>query len=235
LPASVNGTAPQETVLEDVQPVSQVDRHRSHGTMARKSTTGQSRRGRTVGDALPSPTVRQSSALTSWPTKRIGAGHSQRRLRLPLDPRPRSVIRIDRETDQITALFLEGEFDSSNVSSLRDEIETALASGRDLIVDLSQTTFIDSSVIRLLLNSARAARSCDQTIVLQLVLPLSSNGRWRSPGSRSCCLRLAIGTRPCGSFSTQPQPGRAATSFNHRSSGRAVCFSAALATQARAA
>ena len=81
---------------------------------------------------------------------------------------PRGAIRVLEETQGITAVCLEGEFDLVNVSPLRDQIDQALESGNDLVLDLSQTTFIDSRVIRLLFDSARAAYARNQTIVLQL-------------------------------------------------------------------
>ena len=42
------------------------------------------------------------------------------------------------------------------------------ASGNDLILDLSQATFIDSSVIRVLFDAAGAVDRRDQAMVLQL-------------------------------------------------------------------
>ena len=77
-------------------------------------------------------------------------------------------IRVVPERDEIVAVCLEGEFDVANVSALRDRVDTALASGNDLILDLSQATFIDSSVIRVLFDAASATKGSDQTIVLQL-------------------------------------------------------------------
>jgi anti-anti-sigma factor len=77
-------------------------------------------------------------------------------------------VRVVPATDGIVAVCLEGEFDIANVSVLTDELGNALAGDDDLILDLSETTFIDSSIIQALFNAVRAASGRDQTLVLQL-------------------------------------------------------------------
>lgn len=77
-------------------------------------------------------------------------------------------IHVVPERDGIVAVCLEGEFDVGNVSALRDRVDGALASENDLILDLSQATFIDSSVIHVLFDAVRAVDGRDQTMVLQL-------------------------------------------------------------------
>ena len=77
-------------------------------------------------------------------------------------------IRVVPERDGVVAVSLDGEFDMANASMLRDEIEETLASGDDLILDLSQATFIDSSVIHVLFASVRAAGERNRRLVLQL-------------------------------------------------------------------
>ena len=77
-------------------------------------------------------------------------------------------IRVDSATDGIIAVCLEGDFDLANAPVLSDHIDSALESGNDLILDLSQATFIDSSVINILFRSAKAVAGRDQTVVLQL-------------------------------------------------------------------
>lgn len=78
------------------------------------------------------------------------------------------VIRVVSETSEIVAVCVEGEFDVANVTALREQVDGPLASGNDLILDLSQATFIDSSVIRVLFDAAGAAEGRDQVVVLQL-------------------------------------------------------------------
>ena len=78
------------------------------------------------------------------------------------------VIRVVREGDEIVALCLEGDFDLTNARVLGDQIDLALASGRDLILDLSEATFIDSSVIHVLVRASKAAAGREHAMVLQV-------------------------------------------------------------------
>ena len=77
-------------------------------------------------------------------------------------------VRQVPETDGIVAVSLEGEFDISTASVLDDEIGQALQSGKDLIFDLSEATFIDSTVIDALFRAAKAADEGRRTAVLQI-------------------------------------------------------------------
>ena len=77
-------------------------------------------------------------------------------------------IRVDSEKDGIIAVCLEGDFDLTNAPVLRDHIDRTLESGNDLIIDLSQVTFIDSSVISVLFHGAKAVEGRDQAVVLQV-------------------------------------------------------------------
>ena len=78
------------------------------------------------------------------------------------------VIRVAPETAEIVAVCLEGEFDLTNAPSFRNETDHALESGNDLILDLSEATFIDSSVIHVLVHASQAASARQQTAVLQV-------------------------------------------------------------------
>lgn len=86
----------------------------------------------------------------------IGPGHRE------------GAIRVDSETDAIIAVCVEGDFDLANVHVLRDHIGRALETGNDLIVDLSEATFIDSSIISVLFDAAKAVKGRQQTVVLQV-------------------------------------------------------------------
>lgn len=78
------------------------------------------------------------------------------------------VTRVVPETDEIVAFCLEGEFDLTSARTLDDEIDRALERGKSLILDLSEATFIDSSIIHILSRASKAARRREQTLVLQL-------------------------------------------------------------------
>ena len=77
------------------------------------------------------------------------------------------VIRV-AETDEIGTVCLEGDFDLASAPALGDEVDRALETGNDLIFDLSQATFIDSSVIDVILRAVKAVAGGKQTLVLQL-------------------------------------------------------------------
>ena len=77
-------------------------------------------------------------------------------------------IGVAPETDEIVALSLKGEFDMANARDLGDQIDRTLEGGKNLILDLSEVTFIDSSVIHVLVQASEAAGAREQAIVLQL-------------------------------------------------------------------
>ena len=77
-------------------------------------------------------------------------------------------IRPVAETEHVVAVCLEGELDRTNVAALDAAIDRALRSGNDLILDMSEATFIDSSVIQSVVRAAQSAERTRQAIVLQL-------------------------------------------------------------------
>jgi len=77
------------------------------------------------------------------------------------------VIQVIEATDEIVALDLEGEFDISAAPELTAYAERVLAAGKDLIVNLSDVTFIDSSIIHALFAAEGQARKAGRTFVLQ--------------------------------------------------------------------
>ena len=78
------------------------------------------------------------------------------------------VIRVVPEADEIVAVCLEGEFDLANADALSKELDRALEDGNSLILDLSRATFIDSSVVHVLVRAAKAVRGSQRAVVLQL-------------------------------------------------------------------
>jgi anti-anti-sigma factor len=79
-----------------------------------------------------------------------------------------AVVRVVPEADDIVAVCLEGEFDLRCVPMLEKELDRALQSNEHLILDLSQTTFIDSSVIHALFRVSKRVSGSGRTTVLQL-------------------------------------------------------------------
>jgi anti-anti-sigma factor len=84
---------------------------------------------------------------------------------LPEAPPP--VIQVVDATDEIVALDLEGEFDISATPEVTEHASRALDAGKHLIVNLSDVTFIDSSMIHALFSADAAAQKVHRTFVLQ--------------------------------------------------------------------
>ena len=78
------------------------------------------------------------------------------------------VIRVVPETDAIVAVCLEGDFDLSSAPAFGNEVGLALEDGKDLILDLSQATFIDASVVHVLVDASKAVSGGKHAVVLQL-------------------------------------------------------------------
>jgi anti-sigma B factor antagonist len=68
-----------------------------------------------------------------------------------------------------TALVaLSGEHELFGAPKLQEQIDTLIADGASIVVDLTDAVFIDSSIVSVLLRSHRfaASRGCDYTVVL---------------------------------------------------------------------
>ncbi len=77
-------------------------------------------------------------------------------------------IRVAPEAGDIVVLSFEGEFDRWNALNVGEHLDQALETGKDLVLDLSEITFLDSSVINELFRAAQAARGSGQVAVLEL-------------------------------------------------------------------
>ncbi len=64
-------------------------------------------------------------------------------------------VRVDQVRDSLWIVELRGEHDLSTAPSLRGELDTIFAQGTTVVVDLSETTFIDSSVLSELISAQR--------------------------------------------------------------------------------
>ncbi len=69
---------------------------------------------------------------------------------------PTGQITSSRSTDSHWLVALTGEHDLATAAALRAELDRVLAGGSGVVVDLSQVTFIDSSVVGVLLNAHRS-------------------------------------------------------------------------------
>lgn len=79
-----------------------------------------------------------------------------------------AIIRVVPENGEIVAVCLEGDFDLNNAPAIGKEVGRALEDGNNLILDLSQATFIDSSVVHVLVNVSKAVTRSERAVVLQL-------------------------------------------------------------------
>jgi anti-sigma B factor antagonist len=77
------------------------------------------------------------------------------------------VIQVVEATGDIVALDLEGEFDISAAPELTRQSEQVLAAGKNLIINLSDATFIDSSIVHALFAAETEARKAGRAFVLQ--------------------------------------------------------------------
>ena len=66
-------------------------------------------------------------------------------------------IRLERTDDSVVVASLAGEHDIYTAPSLRDRMYSVIAEGRPLVVDLTQATFVDSSILGALLGARRRA------------------------------------------------------------------------------
>ena len=65
-------------------------------------------------------------------------------------------IELDRN-DGVVVVVLSGEHDVYTAPELRDKLESVIAESAPLVIDLTPTTFLDSSVLRVLLEARRNA------------------------------------------------------------------------------
>jgi anti-sigma B factor antagonist len=79
-----------------------------------------------------------------------------------------SEIRIDLSAAGITVLELLGDHDLATADDLSAAIDQALASRPGLIVDLTETTFIDSTVVHLLINAHQVLEARGHQLTVQI-------------------------------------------------------------------
>ena len=66
-------------------------------------------------------------------------------------------IELDRSDSGVVVVVLTGEHDVYTAPSLRDRIKSVIAERSSFIIDLTPATFVDSSVLRVLLEARREA------------------------------------------------------------------------------
>ncbi|HEY2869121.1 MAG TPA: STAS domain-containing protein [Gaiellales bacterium] len=77
-----------------------------------------------------------------------------------------SRIALDQIGRELWLVVVGGEQDLATVGRLQAEIERAETAGGDIVVDMSQATFIDSSIARLLIEHGLHGANDDVSIAL---------------------------------------------------------------------
>jgi anti-sigma B factor antagonist len=66
-------------------------------------------------------------------------------------------LELDRTDDGVVIVAVEGEHDIYTASALREQVDDAFRSGTAVVIDLSDATFLDSSILRALLAARNQA------------------------------------------------------------------------------
>lgn len=77
-------------------------------------------------------------------------------------PSPRSDVIVQDLKGHRWLVTLQGEHDASTAPNLRDQVEAIFRTGTSVVVDLSPTSFIDSSILSVLLAAKREADTSDE-------------------------------------------------------------------------
>jgi anti-anti-sigma factor len=84
-----------------------------------------------------------------------------------------ATIRLETHHEHAPVAWISGEVDASNASAFASQLKDAVPnSALGLILDLTDTTYLDSSGVHLIFDIAEALRRRQQ--VLQLVVPADS-------------------------------------------------------------
>jgi anti-sigma B factor antagonist len=67
-------------------------------------------------------------------------------------------IELDYTDDGTVVVVVEGEHDVHTAPSLRKRLETVIREQKPLVIDLTPATFIDSSILRVLLEARQGAQ-----------------------------------------------------------------------------
>ncbi len=77
-------------------------------------------------------------------------------------------IDVERLPDTTPAIVLRGEHDVYTVPALRARLDELHQQSLDVLIDLSQTTFLDSSVLGALLGATETARAQQRDVAIVL-------------------------------------------------------------------
>lgn len=66
-------------------------------------------------------------------------------------------IELDRNNNGVVVVVVTGEHDVYTAPSLRDQIQSVIEEKAPFVIDLTPATFVDSSILRVLLEARRQA------------------------------------------------------------------------------
>jgi len=75
-------------------------------------------------------------------------------------------VTIDRSEPGVAVVSLRGEHETYTAPKLERELDALLADGLALVVDLTEATFVDSSVVSVLLRARETAAAADLAFFL---------------------------------------------------------------------
>lgn len=71
-------------------------------------------------------------------------------------------VKVERPREGLAVISLEGEHDLGTVADVREAIAGAADAGDAIVIDLGATTFVDSSILGVVLEARRAAEEGDR-------------------------------------------------------------------------
>jgi anti-sigma B factor antagonist len=86
-------------------------------------------------------------------------------------------IELDRNNDGVVVVVVTGEHDVYTAPSLRDQIQSVIEEKAPFVIDLTPATFVDSSILRVLLEARRQAEESGLGFAIAL-------GNGEGPGVR---------------------------------------------------
>jgi anti-anti-sigma factor len=84
---------------------------------------------------------------------------------------PQAIVQVERQSGAATVVTLHGEHDLNTATEIRDALGVASTYG-DVIIDLAACTFVDSTIISILLQTANDLHT--RGGLLKLVIPPGS-------------------------------------------------------------
>ncbi len=77
-------------------------------------------------------------------------------------------VSVDTRVPGVALVALAGEHELHGASRLQDQIDALIVDGASIVIDLTETVFVDSSIVGVLLNAQKlaAASHVDYTVVL---------------------------------------------------------------------